>query len=125
MSGPTKENTHTGATLPSPGDTLARVDVEGTQHRQRAAQAMALDRHAHLLAPHVVQLHRLAHLGQHLLPCRVPAQAAEPSIHLHVGVWARHSRLAQGGLVGHPLEAGDGTTPHHDDVPAAGKQMNP
>jgi hypothetical protein len=70
-------------------------DVEGAQHRQRAAQAMALDRHAHLPAPHVVQLHQLAHLGQHLLPCRVPAQAAEPSIRLHVGVQARQSRLAQ------------------------------
>jgi hypothetical protein len=61
-------------------------DVEGAQHRQRAAQAMALDRHAHLPSPHVVLLHQLAHLGQHLLPCRVPAQVAEPSIRLHVGV---------------------------------------
>nr|ACL54767.1 unknown [Zea mays] len=50
-------------------------DVEGAQHRQRAAQAVARDRHAHLLAPPVVQIHQLAHLGQHLLPRRVPAEA--------------------------------------------------
>jgi hypothetical protein len=61
-------------------------NVEGAQHRQGAAQAMALDHHAHLLAPPVLQLHHLAHLGQHLHPRRVPAQAAEPSIYLHVGV---------------------------------------
>jgi hypothetical protein len=108
-------------------------DVEGAQHRQRAAQAVARDRHAHLLAPLVVQIHQLAHLGQHLLPRRVPAEAAagalvrvqrhEPSLHLHVGVRAGDARLAQGDLVGRqigqPLEAGDGAAPRHGDVPAA------
>jgi hypothetical protein len=90
---------------------------------------MALDRHAHLIAPHVVQLHQLAHLGQHLLSRRVPAQAAEPSIRLHVGVWARHSRLAQGGfgwpLGWPPTRGGDGTAPCHDDVLPVDKHMNP
>uniref|UniRef100_A0A0A9ADT8 Uncharacterized protein n=1 Tax=Arundo donax TaxID=35708 RepID=A0A0A9ADT8_ARUDO len=57
-------------------------DVEGAEHRQRAAQAVPRDRHAHLLAPGVVLLHQLPHLGEHLLPCRVPAPAA-------VGVLAR------------------------------------
>jgi hypothetical protein len=32
MSGPTKENTHTSATLPSPGDTLARVSMTSKAH---------------------------------------------------------------------------------------------
>jgi hypothetical protein len=32
MSGPEKENTHTGATLSSPGDTLARVSTSSKAH---------------------------------------------------------------------------------------------
>ncbi|KAF7033456.1 hypothetical protein CFC21_044553 [Triticum aestivum] len=108
-------------------------DVVGAEHGQRGAEAVAGDRHAHLLALRGVPLHQLPHLGEHLLPRRVLAVLAvrvlasvelgEPFLNLDARIRARQPELAdrfeERGYVGDPLELCDGAPPGDGDVPAA------